>query len=160
MKEVARLIELEQKIGDGYGPARVAHQTSLSAGFDLEAAEEALLAPGEWKAIDTGLRIKSARTVDMELAGGAILQLVPELQIRPRSGLASKNGVTVLNSPGTVDADYRGPIKVLLINHSTIPFEIKKGDRIAQGVVSLVLHGSAMVRDVTRGDGGFQSTGK
>ena len=87
-----------------------------------------------------------------------------EAQIRPRSGLAFKNGVTVLNSPGTIDADYRGEVKVLLINLSDTPFEIKDGDRIAQMVIAKFEHISWNVTselpETNRGSGGFGSTGK
>jgi dUTP pyrophosphatase len=86
-----------------------------------------------------------------------------ELQIRPRSGLAYKNGITVLNSPGTIDSDYRGEIKVLLINHSEDDFNIKSGDRIAQAVVQKVYQASFEIVEeldqTVRGSGGFGSTG-
>ena len=90
-----------------------------------------------------------------------------EVQIRPRSGLAAKNGVTVLNTPGTIDADYRGEIKVILINHSDVDFVIQNGDRIAQAVIAPVLNSNIInieeVKDISlnteRSDGGFGSTG-
>lgn len=86
-----------------------------------------------------------------------------ELQIRPRSGLAAKNNITVLNSPGTVDSDYRGPVKVILINHGAENFIINKGDRIAQGVISPVVQATIIEVDeldsTERGSGGFGSTG-
>jgi len=89
-----------------------------------------------------------------------------ELQVRPRSGLSAKHGVTVLNSPGTVDSDYRGEVKVILINHGTKPFVIENGERIAQGVIGGVM-GKKMITfqsveelsDTERGEGGFGSTG-
>ncbi|MDE7357043.1 MAG: dUTP diphosphatase [Bacteroidales bacterium] len=101
-----------------------AYATELSAGMDLRAflPEPVVLAPGAYAMIPTGLHI--------ELPDGY------EAQVRPRSGLAAKNGVTVLNAPGTIDADYRGEIKVILINHSSNPFTIHSGDRIAQMVVA------------------------
>ena len=86
-----------------------------------------------------------------------------EVQVRPRSGLAWKKGITVLNTPGTIDADYRGEVKVVLINHGTEPFEIQKGERIAQLVVAEVPRVSVQVvdslEDTDRGAGGFGSTG-
>ena len=100
------------------------YETSLSAGMDLRAyAEEPItLNPGERKLIKTGLHI--------ELPEGY------EAQVRPRSGLAFKKGITVLNSPGTIDADYRGDVGVILINHSNEEFAVNSGDRIAQLVIS------------------------
>jgi dUTP pyrophosphatase len=87
-----------------------------------------------------------------------------EAQVRPRSGLAAKHGVTVLNAPGTIDADYRGEIKVILINHGDQPFEIRRGDRIAQMVVAPVsavgFSHRESLDDTTRGAGGFGSTGR
>ena len=86
-----------------------------------------------------------------------------EVQVRPRSGLAWKKGITVLNTPGTIDADYRGEVKVVLVNHGTEPFEIQKGERIAQLVVAEVPRVSVQVvdslEDTDRGAGGFGSTG-
>lgn len=127
-------------------------ETELSAGMDLRADLEApeVLASGERKLIGTGL----------------FIALPPnyEAQIRPRSGLAYKHGVTVLNSPGTIDADYRGELKVLLINHSNTSFEINDGERIAQMVIAK--HEQPELKLVTelssthRGAGGFGSTGK
>ncbi len=127
------------------------YATEQSAGMDLSAAlEEAFeLGPGERALIPTGLAIA--------LPAGY------EAQVRPRSGLAVKHGVTVLNTPGTVDADYRGEIKVVLINHGQEPFTIERGMRIAQMVIAK--HESvkwAVVKDLEeteRGEGGFGSTG-
>lgn len=127
------------------------YETSQSAGMDLSAAlTEALeLAPGERALVPTGL--------SMALPPGF------EAQIRPRSGLALKHGVTVLNTPGTIDADYRGEIKVLLINHGQDPFTIERGMRIAQMVIARHEHVSWEVveslEDTARGAGGFGSTG-
>jgi dUTP pyrophosphatase len=128
-----------------------AYQTELSAGMDLHAnLQEAItLNPQERALIPTGLFF--------ELPKGY------EAQVRPRSGLALKHGITVLNSPGTIDADYRGEIKVLLINHGQETFEIQNGERIAQMVVAqhaVVQWDNTTELNVTeRGDGGYGSTG-
>ena len=130
------------------------YQTEQSAGMDLIAAVPAdaplILAPGARVLVPTG--------VAMELPQAM------EGQVRPRSGLALKHGVTVLNSPGTIDSDYRGEIGVILINHGSEPFTIARGDRIAQLVLSLVLHPAlieeAELEETGRGAGGFGSTGK
>lgn len=128
-----------------------AYQTELSAGMDLHAnIEESIsLIPGARMLIPTGLFI--------ELPKGY------EAQVRPRSGLALKHGITVLNSPGTIDADYRGEIKVLLINHGQETFEIQNGERIAQMVMAqhaVVQWANTTELNVTeRGDGGYGSTG-
>lgn len=129
------------------------YETTHSAGMDLRAAVAAdtplTLEPGDRALIPTGLAIA--------LPDGF------EAQVRPRSGLAAKNGVTVLNSPGTIDADYRGEIKVILINHGSAPFIIERGMRIAQMVIAPVTH--ARLQEVgsleatARGAGGFGSTG-
>ena len=128
-----------------------AYQTALSAGMDLCAhlEEACIIAPGERKLIPTGLFI--------ELPEGY------EAQIRPRSGLALKHGITVLNSPGTIDADYRGEIKVLLINHGLDSFPIQAGDRIAQMVVAahaqVTWTQSQSLSETERGEGGYGSSG-
>ncbi|MGH1455572.1 MAG: dUTP diphosphatase [Alphaproteobacteria bacterium] len=129
------------------------YATTQSAGMDLTAAlEEALeLGAGERALIPTGLSIA--------------LPLGFEAQIRPRSGLAINHGVTVLNTPGTIDADYRGEIKVILINHGQEPFTVQRGMRIAQMVVERYTHVNwEIVTDLDenseRGTGGFGSTGK
>jgi dUTP pyrophosphatase len=130
-----------------------AYETALAAGMDLRAATPACapvtLAPGERAAVPTGLAIA--------LPEGF------EAQVRPRSGLALKSGVTTLNAPGTIDADYRGEIKVILINHGQADMVIARGDRIAQLVVapvSRVLWVEAERLDETaRGAAGFGSTG-
>ncbi|MAE50576.1 MAG: dUTP diphosphatase [Micavibrio sp.] len=127
------------------------YATALSAGMDLSAAlEEAIeLDSGERALVPTGLAIA--------LPPGY------EAQIRPRSGLALKHGVTVLNTPGTIDADYRGEIKVILINHGKEPFIIERGMRIAQMVVerheSIAWDIVEELDDSARGEGGFGSTG-
>ena len=126
------------------------YQTEEAAGFDLHSVEDYLLHPGERALVKTGL--------SLALPAGY------ELQIRPRSGLAFKHGITVLNSPGTVDSDYRGEIMVLLINHGGEAFPIKKGERIAQGVVKEVIQAAFEevdeLSETVRGTGGFGSTGK
>ena len=126
-------------------------ETAMSAGMDLRAdLEEAIvLQPGERKLIGTGLYLA--------------LEAGYEAQIRPRSGLAYKHGITVLNSPGTIDADYRGEIKVLLINHGAESFEIQHGERIAQMVIAkyerVEFELVASLDETERGAGGFGSTG-
>jgi dUTP pyrophosphatase len=128
------------------------YATEQSAGMDLCAANESpiVLAPGEYRLIPTGLYIQ--------------LPVGYEAQVRPRSGLAFKHGVTVLNSPGTIDADYRGEIGVLLINHGKVAFEVKKGERIAQMVVaghaSVQWQEAEALGETARGAGGFGHTGR
>jgi dUTP pyrophosphatase len=123
----------------------------LAAGLDLSAcvAEPLTLAPGKRAVIPTGFA--------MALPAGY------EAQIRPRSGLAAKHGVTVLNAPGTIDADYRGEVGVILINHGDQPFTIDRGMRIAQMVVAKVeavqFTPVSILPDTDRGAGGFGSTG-
>lgn len=137
----------------GRGLETPRQQTAGAAGVDLPAAlgiDEALeIAPGRMAMVPTGLVIA--------LPEGY------EAQIRPRSGLAAKHGVTVLNSPGTVDADYRGEIKVMLINHGHAPFVLRRGDRIAQMVVAPVSAVAFLEKetldDTERGDKGHGSTG-
>ena len=127
------------------------YMTPSSSGMDLFAAvgDEVMIKPGEIKLIPCGFM--------MELPEGY------EAQIRPRSGLALKYGITVLNSPGTIDADYRGEVKVILINHGKHDFTVKRGDRIAQMVLSEVIKAEfieAEVLEITeRGKGGFGHTG-
>ena len=136
------------------------YATQLSAGFDLTSAEEIEIPAGEWRLVDTGVKILETGGPQALTVGGQALVVVPELQIRPRSGLAAKYGVTLLNTPGTIDADYRGPIKVNLINHGKESFFVRKGDRIAQGVCALVTQLPEIeVKQVIRGTGGFGSTG-
>jgi dUTP pyrophosphatase len=118
--------------------------------MDLLADEEAVLLPGERRLVPTGLSI--------ELPEGF------EAQVRPRSGLALKHGVTCLNSPGTIDADYRGEVGVILANLGREPFPVRRGDRIAQLVVAPVaraeLREVVALSDSSRGQGGFGSTGR
>ena len=139
------------------------YQTAGAAGFDFHSAEEGseyalgvklengvMLKPGEVKLISTGLSV--------EIPPGY------ELQVRPRSGLAIKNKITVLNSPGTVDSDYRGEIKIILYNAGDQPYLIAKGERIAQGVISPVIQAVFTEVDnlsnTERNSGGFGSTGR
>ncbi len=131
-----------------------AYETAGSAGMDLRAAvaddQPLTLAPGDRALVPTGLRIA--------LGAGY------EAQVRPRSGLALKHGITCLNAPGTVDSDYRGEVGVILINHGVEPFVIRRGERIAQMVIAR--HEQAGVVEVetldetARGAGGFGSTGR
>ena len=127
------------------------YQSEHAAGMDLVAAvrEDAVLSPGERALVPTGFSIE--------------IPIGYEGQVRPRSGLALKDGVTVLNSPGTVDADYRGEIGVLLVNHGSKAFTVSRGSRIAQFVVSRVdrceLVESDELSGTTRGEKGFGSTG-
>jgi dUTP diphosphatase len=146
-------VELQQ-LAHAEGLPLPAYQTADAAGLDLMAAvpggEPMTLAPGQYALVPTGLAIA--------LPSGH------EAQVRPRSGLAAKHGVTVLNTPGTIDADYRGEIKVILINHGASPFVIKRGERIAQMVIAPVLQAKlvpvATLSATDRGAGGFGSTGR
>lgn len=128
------------------------YQTPLSAGLDIRAnlSERITLSPLERAMVPTGLFV--------ELPEGY------EMQIRPRSGLAAKHGITVLNSPGTIDADYRGEIKVILVNLSNTPFTIEPGERIAQMIVAryeqVEWQAVESLSETERGAGGFGSTGK
>jgi len=127
-----------------------AYQTEEAAGFDLHSIDDIVIKPSERKLIATGLAF--------DIPAGY------EIQIRPRSGLAYKHGITVLNTPGTIDSDYRGEIKVLLINHSNENFEIKVGERIAQAVIKEVIQAKfeevEVLSETVRGEKGFGSTGK
>ena len=143
-----------RRLPHGEGLPLPAYQTADAAGLDLLAAvPEAtplVLAPGKHAMVPTGLAIA--------LPSGF------EAQVRPRSGLAAKHGVTVLNSPGTVDADYRGEISVILINHGEAAFAIKRGERIAQMVIAPVVQALLVpvisLPATDRGSGGFGSTGR
>jgi|TARA_E500000331_G_scaffold81250_2_gene76762 dUTP pyrophosphatase len=127
------------------------YQTKSSAGMDLMAFvdDPVIIESGEWKLVSTGIYIK--------------LPTGFEAQVRPRSGLALKKGITVLNSPGTIDSDYRGEIGVILINHSKNNFIVNSGDRIAQLVIakheSINLKNVQSIDSSNRGTGGFGSTG-
>ena len=137
----------------GEGLSLPTYQTAHAAGLDLLAAvpdaAPLVLQPGQYTLVPTGLSIA--------LPEGF------EAQVRPRSGLAAKHGVTVLNAPGTVDADFRGEISVLLINHGGAPFTIRRGERIAQMVIASVKKAELVpvtsLSPTTRGSGGFGSTG-
>ena len=141
-------------LAHGEGLSAPSQQSAGAAGMDLVAAlpadEEKLLAPGQRALIPCGFA--------MALPEGF------EAQVRPRSGLAARHGVTVLNSPGTIDADYRGEVQVILINLGEAPFAIRRGDRIAQMVVAPVLSARFTIKaeldETVRGAGGFGSTGK
>ena len=141
------------RLPHGEGLALPGYQSTEAAGLDLLAAvPEAtplILAPGKHAMVPTGLAIA--------LPSGF------EAQVRPRSGLAAKHGVTVLNSPGTIDADYRGEISVILINHGEAPFAIRRGERIAQMVIAPVVQAQLVtvisLSATGRGSGGFGSTG-
>jgi dUTP pyrophosphatase len=146
-------VEIRQ-LPHGEGLALPAYQSAHAAGLDLLAAvpdaAPLILLPGARALVPTGLTIA--------LPSGY------EAQIRPRSGLASKHGVTVLNTPGTIDADYRGEIGVLLINHGDAPFQIRRGERIAQMVIAAVVRvelvPAVALSATDRGGGGFGSTGR
>jgi dUTP pyrophosphatase len=151
---VSKAVRIDiRQLPHGEGLALPAYQSEHAAGLDLQAAVPedvpTILGPGQRALVPTGLMIA--------LPSGF------EAQIRPRSGLASKHGVTVLNSPGTVDADYRGEIGVLLINHGDAPFPIRRGERIAQMVIASVVRAelvpAAALSSTDRGSGGFGSTG-
>ena len=143
-----------QRLPHAEGLPLPAYQTAEAAGLDLMAAvpDDAplTLAPGRYAMVPTGLAIA--------------LPPGHEAQVRPRSGLAAKHGVTVLNSPGTIDADYRGEIRVILINPGETPFVIRRGERIAQMVIAPVVQAALVpvvsLSETDRGAGGFGSTGR
>ena len=142
---------LLQRLPHGADLPLPAYETEGAAGLDLRAAiaESVTLAPGARTLVPTGLA--------MQLPVGF------EGQVRPRSGLALRHGVTVLNAPGTVDSDYRGEVSVVLINHGNEPFTVTRGDRIAQLVIAPVSHARlsevATLDETARGAGGYGSTG-
>jgi len=119
------------------------------AGMDLFSVERVLIAPGEIKLVHTGIKLQ--------------LPLNTEAQVRPRSGLALKNGITVLNSPGTIDEGYRGEVGIILINHGKVPFVVEEKMKIAQMVIkptiSVEIEESKELNETDRGQGGFGSTG-
>lgn len=133
----------------GRGLNLPAHATAGAAGADIVSAEDTTIQPGGIQAVATGIALAIPEGY--------------EGQVRPRSGLALKYGVTVLNAPGTIDADYRGEVKVILINHGPEPFRIARGDRVAQLVVAAVapvtFERVDVLPDTARGAGGFGSTG-
>lgn len=128
------------------------YQTELASGFDVRAqlADVILLNPGERAMIPTGLSFE--------------IPIGFEIQSRPRSGLAYKHGISIVNTPGTIDADYRGEVKIILINHGTEPFEIKDQERVAQLILAPVVQAHFQLveelSDTIRGSGGFGSTGR
>jgi dUTP pyrophosphatase len=126
------------------------YQTPDASGMDLHSVEAVTIAPGAAVAVDTGLAVAIPRGC--------------EGQVRPRSGNALKHSVTVVNAPGTIDADYRGPLKVLLINHGREPFVIEVGHRVAQLVIAPVIQAELVevdsLSETERGAGGFGSTGR
>lgn len=140
-------VQIKKLVSDAIIPQ---YQSQDAAGFDLHSIEDYTIQPAERALIKTGVSIALERGY--------------ELQIRPRSGLAFKHGITVLNTPGTVDSDYRGEIMVLLINHSNDEFIIQKGERIAQGVINAIIQAQfeevSELSETVRGTGGFGSTGK
>lgn len=144
--EFLKIVKVKLLNSDALFPQRA---TKHSAGFDICSTEEILLKKHEYALISTGL--------SLEMKEGT------EAQVRPRSGLAVRHGITVLNSPGTIDSDYRGEVKVALINHSNEDFLIEKGMRIAQLIFSQVLdvslEAAEELSDTARGKGGFGSTG-
>jgi dUTP pyrophosphatase len=138
-----------KRLPHGAGLPLPAYATTGAAGLDVVSAEQVTIAPGARHAVATGLA----------------LAIPPgyEIQVRPRSGLALKHGITVPNTPGTIDSDYRGELKVILINHGTEPFAIARGDRVAQLVLAPVVQAAweevAELDATERGAGGFGSTG-
>ena len=138
------------RLPHGEGLPLPSYATPGAAGMDVVAAEDLDLAPGQRHAVATGFRVA--------IPGGY------EIQVRPRSGLAFKHGISVPNTPGTIDSDYRGELKILLINHGAESFAIRRGDRIAQLVPATVTLASfdevTQLDDTHRGAGGFGSTGQ
>jgi dUTP pyrophosphatase len=141
------------RLPHGEGLPLPAYESDGAAGMDLRAAlaegEALMLAPGAIVLVPTGLSLQ----IPQDFEG----------QVRPRSGLAAKHGVTVLNTPGTIDSDYRGEVRIILINHGPAPFAVARGDRIAQLVIApvtrAVLTEAAVLDGTVRGEGGFGSTG-
>lgn len=138
-----------KRLPHGAGLPLPAYATDGAAGMDVVGAEDVTLAPGARHAVATGL--------SMAIPPGY------EIQVRPRSGLALKHGISVPNTPGTIDSDYRGELKVILINLGPEPFAIARGDRVAQLVLAPVVqatwHEVAELDATARGEGGFGSTG-
>ncbi len=140
-----------RRLPDGDGLPLPAYMSDGAAGADVVAAvhEDLVLAPGERALVPAGIAL--------EVPDGF------EVQVRPRSGLAVRHGVTLLNAPGTIDSDYRGPLGVVLINHGSEPFVVRRGDRIAQLIVAPVARATFREVDAlagtARGEGGFGSTG-
>lgn len=145
-------MEVKVRVKLSEGAVMPVYQTKGASGADIRAliAEPLEIAPGERCAVPTGVYVE--------------VPVGYEVQIRPRSGLAVREGVTVLNTPGTIDSDYRGEIVVIMINLSDVPFKIASGDRIAQMVVCPVVHGVLEeveeLSETARGEGRFGHTGK
>ena len=139
-----------RRLPHGEGLPLPAYATEHAAGLDVVAAESLTIAPGQRHAVATGFAIAIPHGY--------------EVQVRPRSGLAFKQGISVLNTPGTIDSDYRGEVKVILANLGSEPFEVVRGERIAQLIPSPVLRARfdevADLDDTVRGAGGFGSTGR
>ena len=139
-----------QWLPHGQGLAAPSYATDGAAGLDVVAAEDVTLAPGERHAVATGFSIAIPEGY--------------EVQVRPRSGLALKHGITCLNTPGTIDHDYRGEVKVILANLGSKPFQVRRGERIAQLVPAVVIKAAfravEMLSETSRGAGGFGSTGR
>ncbi|RZV35892.1 MAG: dUTP diphosphatase [Sphingomonadaceae bacterium] len=138
-----------KRLAHGEGLPLPAYATDGAAGMDIVSAEDVMLAPGARHAVATGI--------------GVAIPEGYEIQVRPRSGLAIKHGISVPNTPGTVDSDYRGEVRVILINHGEDAFAISRGDRIAQLVLAPVTRATwdevEALDDTDRGAGGFGSTG-
>ncbi|WP_324828564.1 dUTP diphosphatase [Qipengyuania zhejiangensis] len=138
-----------KRLEHGRDVALPAYATTGAAGMDVVAAEDVTLQPGQRHAVATGLAVAIPEGY--------------EIQVRPRSGLALKHGVTVPNTPGTIDSDYRGELKIIMINHGAADFAIARGDRIAQLVLAPVTqaawHEVDDLDETARGTGGFGSTG-
>jgi dUTP pyrophosphatase len=145
------MIDIElQRLPHGEGLPVPSYATEGAAGLDVVAAEEVTLAPGQRQAVATGFAIAIPHGY--------------EVQVRPRSGLALKYGITCLNTPGTIDEDYRGEVKVILANLGTEPFKVRRGERIAQLVPAVVTKAAfremEILTETDRGAGGFGSTGR
>jgi dUTP pyrophosphatase len=138
------------RLPHGEGLPLPCYASEDAVGLDVAAAEELTLQPGQRQAVATGFAIEIPRGY--------------EVQVRPRSGLAMKHGITCLNTPGTIDSDYRGEVKVILVNLGQEPFDIRRGERIAQLVPAPVLRAdfveASELSDTQRGSGGFGSTGR
>jgi dUTP pyrophosphatase len=145
------MIEIKlHRLPHGHGLPLPAYASEDAAGLDIASAEELVLQPGARHAVATGFAIEIPRG--------------HEVQVRPRSGLAIRNGITCLNTPGTIDSDYRGEVKVILVNLGQEPFEVRRGERIAQLVPAPVLRADFVevgeLAETARGQGGFGSTGQ
>ena len=145
------MIEIKlTRLAHGQGLPLPRYASEDAAGLDIASAEDLILKPGQRHAVATGFAIEIPRGY--------------EVQVRPRSGLAIKNGITCLNTPGTIDSDYRGEVKVILVNLGQEPFAVRRGERIAQLVPAPVLRADFVeateLGETARGEGGFGSTGR